>query len=53
MVLIVAFAVGLLVYFITQQMNRRKGQQTNRMELKRRESLDAILKNNKDRYTGE
>ncbi len=52
MVLIIAFAVGVLVYFIIQQMNRRKGQQLDKVELKRRASLDDILKNNKDRYAG-
>ena len=50
MVLIIAFAVGLVVFFVMQQMNRKKGNQLNNLELKRKESLDAILKNNKDRY---
>ncbi len=52
MVLIIAFAVGLIVYFVVQQMNKRKGNQLNNVELKRRASLDDILKNNKDRYVG-
>ena len=52
MVLIIAFAVGLIVYFVMQQMNKRKGTQLNNVELKRKASLDDILKNNKDRYVG-
>ena len=52
MILIIAFAAGVLVYFIVQQVNRRKGQQLDKVELNRKASLDDILKNNKDRYVG-
>jgi hypothetical protein len=52
MILIIAFAVGVLAYFIVQQRNRRKEQQPDKLELQRKASLDDILKNNKDRYVG-
>lgn len=52
MVLIIAFAVGLVVFFVVQQMNKKKEPQPDKLELKRKEALDAILKNNKDRYVG-
>jgi len=53
MVLIIAFAVGLIVFFVVQQMNNKKKEpQPDKLELKRKEALDAILKNNKDRYVG-
>ncbi|MEI8278235.1 MAG: hypothetical protein WCG87_00645 [Bacteroidota bacterium] len=50
MFLTVVLIVGIVAFLVSQAVNNRKAVREHRSQMQRKETLDAILKNNKDRY---
>ena len=49
-ILISGVVVLPLIYFFVERQKGKRGNSEKQVQLQRKETLDAILKNNKDRY---
>ena len=50
MLLVVLIITAVVVYVVSGLISNNKSAREQRLQLQRKEILDAILKNNKDRY---